>query len=224
VTRGAFPAVERATAAIGVAAPSRHAQARIATVLAQRSDLIVTTGASASALVHSGSAEDAIVVHCTEIASDELALFTDLRRNAPDLRMVAVCVALDRRSVRRAVDVGIDGLVTVERLEAVLEPTLSAVLAGQTVVPCEQRASVCKPALSSREKQILGLVVLGFGNAEISARLFLAESTVKSHLSSAFTKLGVRSRSEAAAMILDPNGSLGTGILAISSPPTAAAR
>ena len=82
------------------------------------------------------------------------------------------------------------------------------------------------PVLSSREKQILGLVVMGFMNGQIAEQLFLAESTVKSHLSSAFNKLGVRSRSEAAALILDPQGSLGTGILAITSndwtPPAAA--
>jgi hypothetical protein len=39
---------------------------------------------------------------------------------------------------------------------------------------------------------------------------------VKSHLSSAFSKLGVRSRNEATALILDPENGLGTGILAIS--------
>ena len=70
--------------------------------------------------------------------------------------------------------------------------------------------------LSAREKQILGLVVMGLMNSEIAARLFLAESTVKSHLSSAFRKLGVRSRTEASELILDPERGLGTGILAIS--------
>ena len=39
---------------------------------------------------------------------------------------------------------------------------------------------------------------------------------MKSHLSSSFTKLGVRSRNEAAALILDPETGLGTGILTIA--------
>ena len=50
----------------------------------------------------------------------------------------------------------------------------------------------------------------------IAAKLYVADSTVKSHLTSAFSKLGVRSRNEATAMILDLDSGLGAGILAIS--------
>ena len=57
---------------------------------------------------------------------------------------------------------------------------------------------------------------MGFSNAEIARKLFVTEATVKSHLSSSFAKLGVRSRAEATARILDPEHGLGTGILAIS--------
>ena len=66
-----------------------------------------------------------------------------------------------------------------------------------------------------REKQILGLVVMGMTNAQIASKLFLAESTVKSHLSSSFTKLGVASRNEAVGLILDPTRGQGLGILTI---------
>ena len=67
-------------------------------------------------------------------------------------------------------------------------------------------------------KQILGMVVLGFSNAEIAAKLYVSESTVKSHLSSAFATIGVRTRKQAAALILDPGSGFGTGILAITDP------
>jgi DNA-binding NarL/FixJ family response regulator len=56
---------------------------------------------------------------------------------------------------------------------------------------------------------------MGFTNAAIAAKLFLAESTVKSHLSSAFTKLGVHSRHEAAALLADPD-QVGLGVLTIA--------
>jgi DNA-binding NarL/FixJ family response regulator len=156
------------------------------------------------------------VYHCDSVGSEELSLFVGLRRESEELLIVSVCESANGRSARRAVDGGVDGLVFADQLDAALAPTVAAVLAGQTAVPRELRASVRKPSLSFREKQILGMVVMGFTNSEIGGRLFLAESTVKSHLSSAFSKLGVRSRSEAAAMILDPQGSLGTGILAIT--------
>jgi DNA-binding NarL/FixJ family response regulator len=46
-------------------------------------------------------------------------------------------------------------------------------------------------------------MAIGLTNAQIADQLGLSESTVKSHLSSAFTKLGVASRAEAAALIRD---------------------
>jgi DNA-binding CsgD family transcriptional regulator len=69
------------------------------------------------------------------------------------------------------------------------------------------------PALSFRERQILGLVVAGLTNDEIAGRLYLAETTVKGHLTSAFRRLGVRSRREAVALILSADESLRRSVL-----------
>ena len=60
---------------------------------------------------------------------------------------------------------------------------------------------------------------MGYMNIQIAEQLFLAESTVKSHLSSAFSKLGVRSRNEAVDLILDTERGLGIGILALGGEP-----
>ena len=72
-------------------------------------------------------------------------------------------------------------------------------------------------ALTTREKETLALSSRGLTNAQIALKLFLAESTVKSHLSSAFSKLGVSSRYEAATVILDPDRGSGLGIGEIRS-------
>src|SRR4029453_5579036 len=72
-----------------------------------------------------------------------------------------------------------------------------AAFAGQLVLPAEAATLVTRPSLSAREKQVLGLVVIGFSNGDIARKLHLAETTVKSHLTSSFRKLGVRTRSEA---------------------------
>ena len=55
--------------------------------------------------------------------------------------------------------------------------------------------------LSARQNEILELVVDGLSNAQIAARLYLSESTVKQHLRAAYKLLGVKNRTEAARLI-----------------------
>jgi len=105
--------------------------------------------------------------------------------------------------VRRLLDAGADAIVFEPELELTIGTVVSAVAIGQSVVPREVRAGVARPILSHRENQVLALVREGLTNAEIAARLHLAESTVKSHLASIFTKFGVRSRKEVAAAAAD---------------------
>ena len=131
-------------------------------------------------------------------------------------RFVAVIQRGSEHTVSRALKEGIGGIVLTNSAPTTLAATVRAVAAGQLVVPREFERDLAPPALSNREKQVLGLVVLGFSNQEIAQKLFLAESTVKSHLYTAFGKLGVRSRQEAAAMILDSESGLGLGVLAIN--------
>jgi DNA-binding NarL/FixJ family response regulator len=133
--------------------------------------------------------------------------------------IVAACPDIERWEMRAALAAGAAGIVLHEDLKSALGPCLQAVQAGQTCVPREHWRQIEPPALSTREKQILGLVVMGYMNSQIAEQLFLAESTVKSHLSSAFGKLGVRSRNEAVNLILDPERGLGMGILALGGEP-----
>ena len=51
--------------------------------------------------------------------------------------------------------------------------------------------------LSEREVEILGLMCGGYSNREIAEALFLAEGTVKNHISNILSKLGVRDRTRA---------------------------
>lgn len=200
-----------------VVAADREIRARTVSALAP-SGWRVRGAASALEVMSGGVVPDLLVVHCELLNAEELAELRELKREHADLQLVVICHAGAGRSARRAVDGGADGIVFTEQLGTALAPTVAAVLVGQTSVPTRLRASVKKPSLSYREKQILGMVVMGLTNGQIGSRLFLAESTVKSHLSSAFSKLGVRSRSEAAALILDPQEPLGVGILAIMGP------
>lgn len=115
--------------------------------------------------------------------------------------------------LRRALVLGVEAVVWESDLATTAVPTALAVAAGQLVFPASLRESGRQRALSTREKQVLALLVLGYSNAEIAEKLFLTESTVKGHLATAYKKLGVRSRNAAVALILE---TLGTGILAIT--------
>jgi DNA-binding NarL/FixJ family response regulator len=110
--------------------------------------------------------------------------------------------------VRKALRAGVDGFVPEATVERALEGTVAAVLSGQISVPQSIRDRIAWTTFSLREKQVLQLVACGLTNAEIADRLYLSESTVKSHLSSSFRKLGVSSRAEAAAAVLDPDNGL----------------
>jgi DNA-binding NarL/FixJ family response regulator len=145
-----------------------------------------------------------------------------LREVLPETPAVFVCAEMRPGELRNALAAGIVGIVLAEQLDSSFLPCLEAVRAGQVCVPRALARQVEPARLSPREKQILGLVVMGYMNCQIAEQLFVAESTVKSHLSSAFTKLGVRSRGEAVELILDPERGLGTGILALGGEPVEA--
>lgn len=142
-----------------------------------------------------------------------------LMRGIEQALVVVICPAIERWEVRAVLGAGAAGVVLEEEMGGSLGPCLQAVRVGQVCVPKRHGRQIAPPALSMREKQILGLVVMGYMNSQIAEQLFLAESTVKSHLSSAFGKLGVRSRNEAVGLILDSERGLGMGILALGGEP-----
>ncbi|MDA0166928.1 response regulator transcription factor [Solirubrobacter ginsenosidimutans] len=137
---------------------------------------------------------------------------------APVIAVVAV--GTSRADLRRVLRAGASGIVIDGQLDEALVPTACAIIAGQLVVPPALVRQLAPRALSFREKQILALVVRGYTNRQIADTLFVAESTVKTHLSSAFHKLETRSRAETAALILDPVDGYGLGVLPIAESET----
>jgi DNA-binding NarL/FixJ family response regulator len=140
----------------------------------------------------------------------------DVRHLVAEIKTLKVVVAAGAdggRSVRRALRAGAAGFVPKSDVDSCLLATVYAAVAGQVCVPCGARVQLARPAFSHREKRILQLIALGHTNNEIAGQLFLAESTVKTHVSACFRKLGVVSRAEAAAVVLDPQSAIELGIV-----------
>jgi DNA-binding NarL/FixJ family response regulator len=53
------------------------------------------------------------------------------------------------------------------------------------------------PKLSERESEVLGLLVEGLSAGQMARRLFISESTVKTHISKMYDKLGATNRAQA---------------------------
>src|SRR5215813_4018461 len=92
------------------------------------------------------------------------------------------------------------------RGETFLQPSVAAKVVAEfarlTRKALEPANSFGEP-LSERELEILRLITEGASNREIAARLFLAEGTVKNHVTNILGKLGVRDRTQAAIKAKD---------------------
>ncbi|HTF08607.1 MAG TPA: response regulator transcription factor [Asanoa sp.] len=93
----------------------------------------------------------------------------------------------------------VDAIRVVNAGEALLSPSVTRRLIEEFA----KRSDPLRPpdtvmdALTPRERETLGLVARGLSNTEIARRLFVTEATVKSHVSSVLTKLGLRDRVQA---------------------------
>ncbi len=81
------------------------------------------------------------------------------------------------------------------RGDVMVAPTAVRRLVERFVLPAAQPVEETRLALlTEREREVLTLVAYGLSNAEIAARLFLGQTTVKTHLGRTLTKLDLRDR------------------------------
>jgi DNA-binding NarL/FixJ family response regulator len=85
----------------------------------------------------------------------------------------------------------LQGIRAVSRGESPIHPRAARALLGS-------RAGSAQVQLTARETEILGLVRAGLANKQIARRLDISERTVKAHLTSAFARIGVSDRTQAA--------------------------
>ncbi|SDG25822.1 two-component system, NarL family, response regulator DesR [Lentzea fradiae] len=124
----------------------------------------------------------------------------ELVRRGDGTRVLIITTFARSGYLRRAMDAGVAGYVLKDAPIAELVSALRRVHAGERVVAPELAMAAWDSAdpLTPRERELLREVTTGASNADIAARLHLAEGTVRNYLSTAMAKLGAKNRSEAA--------------------------
>jgi DNA-binding NarL/FixJ family response regulator len=137
-----------------------------------------------------------------------------VRDRFPDLCLVMATTSNRRENILLALQAGVNGYIAKSMGLTELSSALKQIVGGTVYVPASiaspgiagsadeiaaTAVSDLAPTLTSRQKDVLTLIVKGKSNKEIARGLGLGEGTVKVHLAALFRVLGVRSRSAAAA-------------------------
>ena len=127
-----------------------------------------------------------------------------------DARVVALSTVADLQAVIGTLAAGAWAYVLRQRPTAEMVAAVRAAARGESLLSPpitsdlvrwlrEQAARPSgRPELTPRERDVLDLLVRGRDNAQIAATLFVSRATVKHHISSILTKLGVDNRTQAA--------------------------
>ncbi|HEY8340867.1 MAG TPA: response regulator transcription factor [Egibacteraceae bacterium] len=129
-----------------------------------------------------------------------LDVAAELQRRGARTKVLIVTTFARSGYLRRALDAGVAGYVLKDAPIADLTAAVRRVASGQRVIAPELAVAAWDglDPLTERERDVLRLAGQGLPNAEVAARLHLAEGTVRNYLSSAIAKLRARNRTEAA--------------------------
>ena len=154
---------------------------------------------------------DVAVADVTMTDGSVLDVLGELAAASPATRVLLLSATDDPAAVTSALERGAAGFLSKETDSDALAVHVRDVAAGKTVLDARSAAAVAArlrdpepiDALSARELEVLRLVAAGKSNPEIGKELFVAASTVKTHLDRVYAKLGVSDRAAAVARAKD---------------------
>jgi DNA-binding NarL/FixJ family response regulator len=190
----------------------------LATLLGVRPEIEVVgeAGNGAEALDRAATLHpDVVLMDLRMPVLDGVSATRRLRVEQPGTRVLALTTFDDDEDVFAALRAGavgyllkdvsadrlVEALLAAARGESVLQPSVAArVVARFAAMPDDAppRPQPLVVPLSDRELEVLRLLADGGSNREIAAALFLAEGTVKNHVTNVLAKLGARDRTQAA--------------------------
>ncbi|MFT3831507.1 MAG: response regulator transcription factor [Opitutaceae bacterium] len=143
---------------------------------------------------------DVVVLDLRMPKQNGIETIAALKLDSKDVRVLVLSSFANGNEIATALAAGACGFLGKEASYDVLMDAIRRVAVGDQVVPDEaarRLATRLSSQLSARELAVLTLLGRGMRNKEIGAALDLVESTVKVHLTSIFSKLGVGDRTQA---------------------------
>ena len=140
---------------------------------------------------------------------DGLTAIAEIKRQQPDVEIVALTSFIEEEKVTSALEAGATGYLLKDAEAEEVASAVRAAHAGEVRLDPEvarllaqrlRRRPESEPVepLTDREKEVIALLGKGASNKEIATELFITERTARTHVSNILGKLGLASRTQAA--------------------------
>lgn len=158
---------------------------------------------------------DVVLMDLVLPGMDGVAATREVQRRSPGTKVIVLTSFAEQDRVVPAIQAGaagyllkdvapdvlVEAIRAVHRGEARLHPRVAQALMLQVGQPPGHQAAAAS-SLTPRELEVLTLLTRGLSNKEIGAALAITETTVKTHVSSILSKLGLQDRTQAAVYAL----------------------
>jgi len=129
-----------------------------------------------------------------------------IRKEFPDARLIVLTTYDGDEDIYRSLQAGAQGYLLKDMFFEELEDAIRKVHGGSRRIPAQVAERLAERMgssdLTGREIEVLEQIVAGHSNKAIANRLNISEATVKSHINSILSKLGVNDRTQAATTAL----------------------
>lgn len=132
---------------------------------------------------------------------------TELRRRAPEARIVVISASEENKNIKKALELGISGYISKRAETKVMISALKLILDGGTYLPpsiIENTGAGLfneddnrNKLLTPRQSEVLGFVAEGLSNKQIAYEMGVSEATVKLHINALLRAVGATNRTQA---------------------------
>lgn len=159
---------------------------------------------------HIASDIDVAIIDIEDYDTLEFSSLSQFHQQRPDVKIIIFSHTNNKDQILSLLNIGVQGF-QLKDAEAgeIIDAVHEVHKGGTSMADCvtsalfnqiSNKTTSPQPDLSEREEQVLKLIATGKTNSDIANKLYISVRTVKFHVTSIFTKLKVKNRTQAAAM------------------------